>query len=77
MNTLGRRIRDRRLGLKWTQEQLACKTGMHQPDISHLELGRTHDPRGSTLFRLASALGVGIGWLMDENPKKLSEKHSE
>ncbi len=49
-----REVRERRL---MTQEELATQSGITQTQISALELGK-HQPRFSTIKRLAAALGV-------------------
>ncbi len=62
---LARRIKSRRLQLEWTQDELASRMGMHQPDISLLESGES-DPKLSTLQKLSLVLGLKINDLVDE-----------
>lgn len=47
-----------------TQAQLATASGVHRVTISRLEIGETV-PTVDTLIRLAGALGVGIGDLLE------------
>jgi transcriptional regulator with XRE-family HTH domain len=54
-------IRERR-GL--TQEQLAEKSGVSRTYLARLETGR-QDPTLSTLEKLAKALGVKVGRLLE------------
>jgi transcriptional regulator with XRE-family HTH domain len=56
-----RKIREQR-GL--TQEALAEKVGVSRGYLSRLEMGR-HDPPLSLLRRLAKALGVKVGRLLE------------
>jgi len=62
---LGDRLKDarKRAGLK--QEELAEAVGVHPLTISHFECGRV-EPSLDTLKRLAAALGVQPGALLDE-----------
>jgi transcriptional regulator with XRE-family HTH domain len=54
-------IRERR-GL--TQEQLALKAGISRGYLARLETAR-HDPTLTTLEKLAEALGVKVGRLLE------------
>jgi transcriptional regulator with XRE-family HTH domain len=59
-----------------TQEQLAKASGVKQSHISRLETGDIKDVKGSTLARLARALGVSADYLLgltdeDEVPSDL------
>jgi transcriptional regulator with XRE-family HTH domain len=56
-----KRIREAR-GL--TQEALARKAGISRPYLARLEMGR-HDPHLSRLRKLAKALGVPVGELLE------------
>jgi transcriptional regulator with XRE-family HTH domain len=47
-----------------TQEQLAAKSGVGRSHLARLETGR-QDPTLSTLERLARALGVKVGRLLE------------
>lgn len=47
-----------------TQEKLAKRSGMSHGYLAHLEIGM-HDPSLSTLAKLAKALKVTVGELLD------------
>jgi len=48
--------------------------GIGAAGLSHLECGRTHDPRGPTLRTLARTLGVSMDYLT--SPSALTPQHS-
>jgi transcriptional regulator with XRE-family HTH domain len=52
----------RRLGL--TQEQVAHRSGVHATEVSRIEAGK-RDPQVSTLLKLAKALEVSPGQLLE------------
>ncbi|RJO67615.1 MAG: XRE family transcriptional regulator [Myxococcales bacterium] len=58
--TLGEVVRERRLELGLSQNDLAAVMGDRtgQTDISRIELGKTETPRRERLDRLAAALGL-------------------
>ncbi|HTU03217.1 MAG TPA: helix-turn-helix transcriptional regulator [Candidatus Sulfotelmatobacter sp.] len=58
------RVRQFRDAQGLTQEQLAEKSGLSRAYIGRLEIGR-HDPALSTLERLARALKVKVGKLLE------------
>ena len=49
---------------KLTQDALAKKAGVYLGYVARLEIGR-HDPKLSTLQRLAKALGVSVTELLE------------
>jgi len=49
-----------------TQEKVADRSGVHATEVSRFEAGK-RDPRVSTLERLAEALEVSPGELLQEN----------
>lgn len=53
-------LRERRLCLGWSQDELAERSGVSARSISALEAGRRH-PRMSSVVQLADALGVDAG----------------
>ena len=71
MNTFGEQLLAwrRRRGL--TQTELAARAGIPQPNLSALESDRW-DPKLSTIRRLAAALQIAPGQLMDQRPRERS-----
>jgi len=61
---LGSNLRDARKRLGLTQEEVAERSGVHPTEVSRIEAGK-RDPRTSTLLRLARALEVRPGELLD------------
>jgi len=68
MNTIQRRlamkIKTLRADRGWSQEALAKKAALARAYIARLEIGR-HDPSLSTLVKLAKALKVTVGELVE------------
>lgn len=60
----GEALREARARKKWTQGQLAEKSGVAQPQISAIEKGVKPDVMTSTIVRLARALGVSLDTLV-------------
>ena len=56
---LNQALRSRRKELGWTQQELGQRAGLAAKHVSRIENG-THEPRVSTLFALASALGLEL-----------------
>ncbi len=61
---LGSRIKALRAKRGWTQTQLARRAGISRGYLARLEINR-HDPALSALQKLAKALGVRIGRLVE------------
>jgi transcriptional regulator with XRE-family HTH domain len=61
---LGTNLRAARAKLELTQEQVAERSGVHPTEVSRIEAGK-RDPRISTLRRLARALEVPPGDLLN------------
>lgn len=61
---LGSNLRDARKRLGLTQEQVAERSGVHPTEVSRIEAGK-RDPRVSTLLRLAEAVEVPPGRLLE------------
>jgi DNA-binding Xre family transcriptional regulator len=59
----GRRVRQLRKARGWSAQKLAEMSGIAQPNIIRLERGR-HEPRTSTLARVAEALEVDLQELL-------------
>ncbi|HET6570921.1 MAG TPA: helix-turn-helix transcriptional regulator [Solirubrobacterales bacterium] len=64
MTDFGGRLREARERLGLTQEEVARRSGVHVTEISRMEAGK-RDPKISTLRRLANALEVKPGQLLD------------
>jgi transcriptional regulator with XRE-family HTH domain len=71
MEDMPNRIREQRLGRKWTLEQLAEKVGCSLVQISDLERGR-RQLNDNWLKRIAVALDVSVGDLLLERDNSLS-----
>lgn len=63
VDTLGWRIRQRRLMLGIKQTDLAVECGINQSTLSHLELGRVTEPSYHTINQLAHTLHCSTKWL--------------
>lgn len=57
------RLKALRKARHWTQPKLAWEAGVSPGYIARLETGR-HDPKLSTLIKLAKALGVPVAELL-------------
>lgn len=64
MASLGTNLREAREKLGLTQEQVAERSGVHATEVSRIEAGK-RDPQVSTLRRLAEAVEVKPGRLLD------------
>ena len=64
MGRLGPNLRAARLELELTQEQVAERSGVHATEVSRIEAGK-RDPRVSTVERLAKAVQVRPGQLLE------------
>lgn len=64
MGQLGKNLRAARQSLGLTQEQVAERSGVQAGEISRIERG-LRDPKVSTLEKLAGALNVRPGQLLD------------
>lgn len=64
MGELGSNLRAARKKLGLTQEQVAERSGVHVTEISRMEAGK-RDPQVSTLLKLAKAVEVPPGELLD------------
>jgi transcriptional regulator with XRE-family HTH domain len=63
MSTVGERIRLQRQKLNYIQEHLAKSANISKGFLSEVETG-TRNPSAEYLFRIATALGVSIDYLM-------------
>lgn len=64
MGDLGSNLRAARERLGLTQEQVAERSGVHATEVSRIEGGK-RDPQVSTVRRLAKAVEVKPGQLLD------------
>lgn len=64
MGALGTNLRAAREKLGLTQEQVAQRSGVHSTEVSRIEGGK-RDPKVSTVERLAKAVEVKPGRLLD------------
>ena len=64
MGDLGTNLREARERLGLTQEQVAERSGVHATEVSRIEAGK-RDPQVSTVRKLATALRVPAGQLLD------------
>lgn len=68
---IGKRIRDARKAAGLTQEEVARRAGMSLKGMGDIERGDIPDPHYSSLSKIARALGVSIGALMEEPAPKV------
>jgi transcriptional regulator with XRE-family HTH domain len=64
VTALGTNLREARKRLGLTQEQVAERSGVHSTEVSRIEGGK-RDPKVSTLERLARAVELKPGRLLD------------
>lgn len=60
---MGERIKQRRLELGISQDELARRSGISRVQISNLERGESKNAHGYTLMALASVLETTVDWL--------------
>lgn len=63
MSSVGERIKQRRLDLGWTQDQVCTKAGLSKSFLSELESGK-RSVSASNLLNIARALSVSLDYLM-------------
>jgi transcriptional regulator with XRE-family HTH domain len=59
VDNIGRRLKEERQFRGWSQRDLARETGVNTDTISGIETGQ-HEPRPSTLRKLAEGLGIEV-----------------
>lgn len=64
MTKLGPNLREARLKLELSQEQVSERSGVHATEVSRIEAGK-RDPRVSTVERLARAVKLRPGQLLE------------
>ena len=72
----GARIRTRRNGLDWSQEELARRAGISKGFLSDVENGK-RGIRAETLLDLARVLGLSIDFLMTGEEGEEEQRRSE
>jgi transcriptional regulator with XRE-family HTH domain len=65
VDNIGQRLREERQLRGWSQRDLARETGVNTDTISGVETGQ-HEPRPSTLRKLAEGLGIEVRDLFAE-----------
>jgi transcriptional regulator with XRE-family HTH domain len=68
MGALGTNLREARERLGLTQEEVAQRSGVHSTEVSRIEAGK-RDPQVSTVERLAQAVEVKPGQLLEAGPR--------
>lgn len=68
-SNVGDRIKQRRLEIGWTQEQLCTQTGLSKSFLSELENGK-RSVSASNLLDIARALSVSLDFLMTGKASK-------
>lgn len=68
-NSIGARVRQERLSLQWTLDQLADHAGISRRMLVNVEQGAAN-PSVGTLLRLSDSLGVGLPALVEPPPLK-------
>jgi len=66
--TIGENIRRLREQAGWEQAELARRAGLRPQHLNAIERGRRQAPTVATLRRLARAMQVPIGFLMEFQP---------
>lgn len=69
MSSVGERIKERRLEIGWTQDQLCTKAGLSKSFLSELENGK-RSVSASNLLDIARALNVSLDFLMTGKASK-------
>lgn len=66
VGNLGKNLRETRKQLGLTQQEVSQRSGVQAGEISRIEAGK-RDPQISTVERLAKALDVSAGQLLDRS----------
>lgn len=69
MSSVGERIKERRLEIGWTQDQLCTKAGLSKSFLSELENGK-RSVSAANLLDIARALNVSLDFLMTGKASK-------
>lgn len=69
-NNLGKRIKETRLELHLTCEDLAIKVGLSKSAISRIENGIVKNPKLAIISSIAEALKVNPAWIIGKDSNK-------
>lgn len=61
---MGERIKQRRMELGISQDELSKRSGLSRVQISNLERGECRNAHGKTVMALALALETTVDWLL-------------
>lgn len=76
MSTIGKIIKDARLSMGYTQEELASKVGVQKSAIAKWENGRVSEIKRSNLKALAEALELDPNTLLSPSDSDISQSSS-
>ena len=75
--TFGLRLLISRRDMGWEQEKLAAESGVSRSRISEIERGKGVNVGVDSIFRLATALGVTVPYLLGLNENPLPDEPAE
>lgn len=77
--TLGEKIKNKRLDLNMTQDELGEKIGVQKSAVAKYESGRVENLKRSTIIKLAQALNTSPAYLMgwEEEVSNINDVKSE
>lgn len=65
---IGKKIKQARLAVKKTQQQVADTCGLSKSMLSKIENGQTSSAV-ATLSKISEALGIPLSWVLDDHPE--------
>lgn len=77
MDTSAQRIRHLRLHYNLSVKEFAARCGLSHVAIFHLESGKTAKPHKNSLFRIASAFGTTVDWILQGKSEMLPHGRKE
>ncbi len=77
IRTIGKRVRERRAALKWTQQELADTTGIGRSYIASIETGQQANITVATINKLAVALNCTPQYLTGDTPDETAAQEIE
>src|SRR5699024_6742826 len=69
LDHIGKKIKQRRLRQKRTQQQIADASGISKSMLSKIENGQTTSAI-ATLAKISKSLDVPLSWLLEDKPEK-------